>query len=116
MVANVIIPLLLLSIFPHQEPRFLLPLLLPIVFTTSKYFSYPSVKGTQHLFNIWCFFNIIGLIFFGYLHQAGVTPMISHLFKNIKHDTNTHIIHSHIYSIPTGLLMVPQQNEKIPYM
>ncbi|KAL5244017.1 hypothetical protein ACI65C_011427 [Semiaphis heraclei] len=36
MMANVIIPLFLLSILPHQEPRFLLPLLLPIVFSISK--------------------------------------------------------------------------------
>lgn len=110
MMANVIIPLCLLSIFPHQEPRFILPLLLPIIFTTSKYFSSHYIKNFKHILPIWYFFNIIGLIFFGYMHQAGVTPMISHLFQDIKHIPNTHIIHSHIYSIPVGLLMVPRPN------
>lgn len=111
-----IIPLSLLSIFPHQEPRFLLPLLLPIVFTTSKYFSSRYAKDFQHLYPVWCFSNIVGFIFYGYLHQAGITPMISHLFQNIQHVSNTHIIHSHTYSIPIGLLMVPQPNNKFSFM
>lgn len=114
--ANVIIPLCLLSIFPHQEPRFILPLILPIVITTSSYFSSHYIKNFKHILPIWCFSNIIGLIFYGYLHQAGVTPMISHLFEDIKHVSNIHIIHSHTYSIPVGLLMVPRQNANIPYM
>lgn len=113
MMANVIIPLCLLSIFPHQEPRFLLPLLLPIVFTTTKYFTSPNTKD-QHIFPIWCFSNIVGLIFYGYLHQAGVTPMISHIFRDIKYVSNIHIVHSHTYSIPVGLLMVRQPRESVP--
>lgn len=115
MMANVIIPLFLLSIFPHQEPRFLLPLLLPIVFSTSKYFSSHYMKDLKCLLPIWCFSNIIGFIFYGYLHQAGVTPMISHLFQDIKHASNTYVIHSHTYSIPVGLLMVPKLNESLLY-
>lgn len=113
--ANVIIPLLLLSIFPHQEPRFLLPLLLPIVFSTSKYFSSHYMKDLKCILPIWCFSNIIGFIFYGYLHQAGVTPMISYLFQDIKDASNTYVIHSHTYSIPVGLLMVPQLNESLLY-
>lgn len=115
MMANVIIPLCLLSIFPHQELRFLLPLLLPVVFITSKYFSSHYIKDFVHVIHIWCFFNIIGIVFYGYLHQAGITPMISHLFNDIKQVPNTHIIHSHTYSIPVGLLMVPQVNESTSY-
>jgi phosphatidylinositol glycan class Z len=116
MMANVIIPLFLLSVFPHQEPRFLLPLLLPIVFTTSKYFSSHYIKGSPRILPIWICSNLIGLIFYGYLHQAGVLPMISYIFKDIKNVSDVHIIHSHIYSVPIGLLMVPQLNESKPYM
>lgn len=115
MMANVIVPLCLLSIFPHQELRFLLPILLPIVFTTSKYFSSHYTKDIQHIFPIWCFSNIIGLIFYGYLHQAGVTPMISYIFQDIKYVSNVHIIHSHTYSIPVGLLMVRQLCASVPH-
>lgn len=111
MMANVIIPLCLLSVFPHQEPRFLLPLLLPIVFSTSKYFSSHYIKDMKHIIPIWCVSNIIGLIFYGYLHQAGITPMISHIFKDIKYVSDIHIINSHTYSIPVSLLMVPQQQK-----
>jgi len=113
--ANVIIPLCLLSIFPHQEPRFLLPFLLPIIFTTSKYFSSHYAKDIQYAFPIWCLSNISGLAFFGYLHQAGITPMISHIFEDIKYVSNTHVIHSHTYSIPVALLMVPQPYTSIPH-
>lgn len=120
MAANVIVPLFLFSIFPHQEPRFLLPLLLPFIFTTSKYFSsrLHSVNNihVRHPLPIWCFCNVIGLIFFGYLHQAGITPMISHLFEDIKFVRNIHIIHSHTYSIPVGLLLVNQLKPNISIM
>lgn len=116
MMANVIIPLCLLSAFPHQEPRFLLPLLLPIVLTTSKYFSSHYTKEFHHILPIWYFSNIIGLLFYGYLHQAGIIPMISHVFYDIKNVSNIHIIHSHIYSIPIGLLMIPQVNESKLYV
>ncbi|KAF0751739.1 GPI mannosyltransferase 4 [Aphis craccivora] len=116
MMANVFIPLILLSIFPHQEPRFLLPLLLPIVFSTCKYFSSHSMKNFKHILPVWCFSNIIGFIFYGYMHQAGITPMISHLFQEIKDATNTYVINSHTYSIPVGLLMIPKLNESLLYM
>lgn len=109
MAANVIIPLVFLSIFPHQECRFLLPLLLPIIFITSKYFSYHLINQNRYVLTSWCFWNVIGLFFFGYMHQAGVTPMISHLFKDIKYAHNVQIIHSHMYSIPVGLLKVPKK-------
>lgn len=115
MVANVVIPLFLLSLFPHQESRFLLPLLLPIVFITSKYFSAFHLNNFKCIFPIWCFSNIIGFIFFGYLHQAGITPMISHLFNDIRDVSKVHIIHSHTYPIPVGLLMVPRFTKNISY-
>lgn len=111
MMANVIVPLFLLSVFPHQEPRFLLPLLLPIVFSTSKYFSGHHIKSKPRILSIWIFSNMMGFLFYGSMHQAGVIPMISHIFEDIKYVSNAHIIHSHMYSVPTGLLMVPQLNE-----
>ncbi|XP_050435605.1 GPI mannosyltransferase 4 [Adelges cooleyi] len=112
MVANVIIPLALLSLFPHQEPRFLLPLLLPIVFTTANYFSINSIKNLKPLFFTWCLANVFGFLFYGHLHQAGVTPMISQLATDIKHSSNTLLIHSHVYTVPVGLLLVPEPAKK----
>lgn len=115
MAANVVIPLFLLSLFPHQESRFLLPLLLPIVFITAKYFSKFYLADFKYILPIWFFSNIIGFIFYGYLHQAGVTPMISYLFKDIKDIPKVHIVHSHTYPIPVGLLMIPRFTKNIPY-
>ncbi|XP_050542046.1 GPI mannosyltransferase 4 isoform X2 [Daktulosphaira vitifoliae] len=113
MVINIIIPIILLSVFPHQEPRFLIPILLPVVFTASKFFCISNIKYLKPLFGTWCIANAIGLLFYGHLHQAGVTPMISQLALDIRNSSNVHIIHGYTYSIPLGLFLVPQQQNKL---
>ncbi|CAN7946949.1 unnamed protein product [Ixodes hexagonus] len=66
-----------LSALPHQEPRFLVPLLLPIVLLSQRYF------GTSRLlFVVWTAGNLAGLVFFGFLHQGGLVPC---LFKLQDH-------------------------------
>ena len=66
--AVVITGLAFLSIAPHQEPRFLLPLLIPLVFLGEKSIKrFPSVG-----LSVWFLFNSILLVLFGVLHQGGV--------------------------------------------
>eukprot|EP00536_Pseudo-nitzschia_multiseries_P004098 jgi/Psemu1/187255/e_gw1.66.141.1 len=70
--AVVIFGLGFLSLAPHQEPRFLLPLLLPLVLLGEKPFqSYPRAGPF-----IWVLFNSILFILFGVLHQGGVTQSL----------------------------------------
>jgi phosphatidylinositol glycan class Z len=67
--AIVLVGLAFLSVAPHQEPRFLLPLLIPLVLLGERGVNmYPKTFWT-----IWALFNLILLTFFGVLHQAGVT-------------------------------------------
>lgn len=77
-----IIPILFLSAIPHQEPRFLLPMIVPMTFlfvcTINKQF-YIS------FFSAWIVFNLLGVAWFGFLHQAGVTPVISILNKQLQY-------------------------------
>lgn len=64
-----LIPAVLLSLFPHQEPRFLLPLLLPFALLHSQ----KVFRSSRSRF-FWYSFNFVLFIFFGFLHQASVVP------------------------------------------
>jgi phosphatidylinositol glycan class Z len=59
-----------LSVAPHQEPRFLLPLLVPLAILSA-----PSLKSTW-VRAVWVLFNVILLIVYGILHQGGVVPSL----------------------------------------
>ena len=61
-----------LSIAPHQEPRFLLPLLIPLALLGEK----PVRRFPATATCIWIIFNLIMLIFFGVLHQGGVNKSL----------------------------------------
>ena len=62
----------LLSIAPHQEPRFLLPLLVPLVLLGEKAIRrFPKTGACT-----WVLFNLVLLTLFGVLHQGGVTKSL----------------------------------------
>lgn len=63
-----------LSIAPHQEPRFLLPLLIPLVLLGEKSIKQFPCTGIC----VWALFNLILFALFGVLHQGGViTSLLS---------------------------------------
>ena len=64
-------PLVALSTAPHQEPRFLLPLLLPLAAMR-----YAAASATRARFATWCALNLAGVVFFGVAHQGGVAPAL----------------------------------------
>jgi len=70
--AVVIFGLGFLSLAPHQEPRFLLPLLLPLVLLGEKAILTYPIAGPL----IWVVFNTILFTLFGILHQGGVTQSL----------------------------------------
>jgi phosphatidylinositol glycan class Z len=59
-----------LSLAPHQEPRFLLPLLVPLAIISKQ-----SLSSAWVLL-VWIVFNVILLIVYGILHQGGVVPSL----------------------------------------
>lgn len=66
---------ILLSLIPHQEPRFLLPLLVSVVIVPSD-----RLQKLPKLFWLaWVIFNAIFTVFFGGYHQAGIIPIIQRL-------------------------------------
>lgn len=104
-----LVPLVVFSMVAHKEARFLLPLLIPVCLLSSH-----SVFGKQSnvfLRGVWYLFNIIGLIVYGYLHQGGLVPSISHIQKLFTHKSNLnmdqHVIFYHNYMPPRHLMMAP---------
>lgn len=71
-VASVLFPLACISTAPHQEPRFLLPLLIPLQI----FFASGLLVKRRVIIVIWIVFNVALTVFFGVLHQGGVVPML----------------------------------------
>ncbi|CAO1629590.1 unnamed protein product [Parajaminaea phylloscopi] len=68
----VLIPLGVLSSQPHQEPRFLLPLAVPLILTVATRFSrIPRIGFAVHAIH-----SVVIVLFFGYAHQAGLVPAL----------------------------------------
>lgn len=82
---SIAIPLMGLSFAPHQEPRFLLPLILPLVILFGE-IPWQSKRMTV----LWITFNSLSTVFFGTFHQAGVTPSISFLHYHLQNLETLH--------------------------
>lgn len=133
MTSAVICPTLALSFINHQEARFLLPITLPIVllhapklkngFLTSnpfkqKYWLYEafytrvlhSKVSSKYLLKVWYAVNLAMTVFFGFIHQGGVTQLADHMSQSMATkgaSTNIHLVTSHVYDLPSYLLMLP---------
>jgi GPI mannosyltransferase 4 len=104
-----LVPLIVFSMIPHQEARFLLPLIIPICLLTGHCtFGKFSFKLIQIL---WILFNLISLVIFGYGHQGGIVPCLIQTQKIFTHIGNLnidqHVIFYKTYMPPTYLAIVP---------
>lgn len=119
MLFSFIIPVAVLSLFPHQEARFIIPVLVPLVFLYGNNLyanesDPPSKKKLKTTLRyIWYTLNILLTIFFGFIHQGGIYPFAKDLHREIKntYGVHTHVITSHSYSIPTFLLQLESTNQ-----
>lgn len=114
MLLSLVIPVALLSLFPHQEARFIIPVLVPLVYLYGNHLhpndsDGPKIKTLKKIFRYsWYSINIILTIFFGFVHQGGIYPFANSLYREIKsvYGVHTHVITTHSYSIPTFLLQL----------
>lgn len=128
MTSSFIIPILVLSLFPHQEARFLIPVTLPVIFLHSQRIRHISnteqryhEKGAAYritfsrgsrrsmLLTLWYFINLMLAIFFGFLHQGGVYSLSTHLAAEMRLKprlTTLHLVTSHTYSLPLFFLQL----------
>ncbi|XP_076250422.1 phosphatidylinositol glycan anchor biosynthesis class Z isoform X1 [Rhynchophorus ferrugineus] len=129
MIMSFISPILMLSVFPHQEPRFIIPVILPLVYLhgmnilpepdniliTVPEYTIEGRKKKQKLekqnylfFKAWLIFNSLLLVFYGFIHQGGVYFATNYLYKDIRLtalNTQFNIITSNIYSLPESFFL-----------
>jgi len=107
---SIISSLVILSTIPHQELRFLMPVL-PLAaccFDLAKFEKNPNSKNQQPsswmatlTINSWLVFNFIMSLLMGVFHQGGVVPALDHIFQENIHGTQ---IWWRTYSPPTWML------------
>lgn len=105
---SILPPLAILSLVPHQEARFLLPLLVPLVILYGS-----KCYKSRILFSIWIVFNVLLTGFYGFVHQAGVTSSIFAIKSELSKSTaqNVNIIFSSTYIPPQHLLGIHADNQ-----
>jgi phosphatidylinositol glycan class Z len=94
-----------LSVAPHQEPRFLLPLLVPLVLLLGDDNHAALIMRSKLGIGIWIVFNTILLLLFGGLHQAGVVPSLLAVgsTSSLMGRQPSAMIYFHTYMPPTFL-------------
>ncbi|KAL4220103.1 hypothetical protein ACF0H5_020514 [Mactra antiquata] len=106
-------PVLCLSIFPHQEARFLTPLLSFVVICVVTL----QQKFSKIFWLLFVMFNLSLSIIFGVLHQGGMIPCLLYIqqyYKSNINDNNTlHVVFSHTYMPPKHLLLSSSSNLKL---
>ncbi|XP_043854951.1 GPI mannosyltransferase 4 isoform X2 [Dromiciops gliroides] len=108
-------PLVLLSLFSHQEPRFLVPLLGPLVLLSSQ--KGGGVAPWRSAAVI--LFNVLGALFFGCLHQGGLVPSLTHLERSIHatapqgQPAHFTLLFTHTYMPPRYLLHLRGQEPPV---
>jgi len=100
-----------LSCAPHQEPRFLLPLVVPLILLLGRHFEGEHTLKNASVIKkglaiFWVIFNALLLIFFGGLHQGAVVPSLLSLPKlSAEQDQPpSAIVTYHTYMPPTFLM------------
>uniref|UniRef100_T1IZS6 Mannosyltransferase n=1 Tax=Strigamia maritima TaxID=126957 RepID=T1IZS6_STRMM len=103
-----VFPLLLLSLFEHQEPRFLIPVIFPLVYLHgSKIW---GKKGSSISRSVWLTYNASGLFFYGFFHQSGIVRCALGVASKLLFDTfscnEVTLIFFHTYMVPRHLFNI----------
>ncbi|XP_067898549.1 GPI mannosyltransferase 4-like isoform X2 [Heterodontus francisci] len=104
------VPVIILSLFSHQEARFLTPLIVPVVIHSVLNYEMLRWKTVIVVFNILC------SVLFGCLHQGGLIPCLSYLEKALHSKdpvANQSLIFYHTYMPPRYLLNIRSDQESI---
>lgn len=129
----IFVPLVFLSLINHQEPRFIIPVLTPIIMlhapklingvnvtsflgeSKSKVMKFLSnyiqitISG-RFILKIWYMLNIFLTVFYGFVHQGGVVQVAEHFSRMHQlrsPNTHIHLVTSNMYMLPQSLLVLP---------
>ena len=105
--SSVLLPIAVLSLAPHQEPRFLLPVMLPLA-------ALGGPGAMQHRCRLLICFNVAMALFFGGMHQAGVLPAVAFAAHHVQHLSTAcslaprpQVLFWRTYLVPQSLFRAP---------
>ncbi|XP_057381418.1 GPI mannosyltransferase 4-like [Daphnia carinata] len=114
------VPLMALSLTPHQEPRFLLPLLVPLVLLLGPFLLRRQGFSAKAMRSFWYAGNVVCVLFFGFFHQGGIYETQHWLHRHIHHErargTHTHLLYFHTYMPPMSLLALPHRTSIVNHI
>ncbi|KAK9720274.1 alpha 1,2 mannosyltransferase, variant 2 [Basidiobolus ranarum] len=90
---SVLFGITVLSLMPHQEARFLLPILFPVIFILSDKLK----SASRGFWMIFVLFNILGFLIFGIFHQGGIIPVLNHVQHEINEPVFCSFYDEHIH-------------------
>ena len=115
LLGTVLFSLAVLSFVHHQEPRFLLPLIVPLVVLLSRCL-YP-LSSCKLLLIVWFLCNFFCYVLFALFHQGGVIPSLTYVNSLTKSNSgelskggNVEVIYYHTYMPPVHLAAIPQHS------
>ncbi|OQR91338.1 GPI mannosyltransferase 4 [Achlya hypogyna] len=104
LLAAVVVPVTLLSLAPHQEARFLLPVVFPLMLLAG-----PSMAASKLLQAVWVVFNAALVLWFGVLHQGGLVPLLLSATPGAPTPLCTNVSLANVHTILiTGTYMPPR--------
>lgn len=102
--------LVFLSFVPHQEMRFLIPII-PLLCSCFDFTALPAIKESvpflvSALINAWYLFNFVLAMLMGILHQGGVIPAVSYIEREYysQGTTGMTFVWWRTYSPPSWIL------------
>lgn len=115
--ATIVFSLTVLSISPHQEPRFLLPLALPCVIVFTHVLQAPLLttrsRLARFLVAIYVVQHALQLAFFGFAHQSGLLPALFAVDDNAVRGPDSHIVIWRTFDVPLHLMQRVQTRSTI---
>ena len=119
--ASLLLPLAVLSLVPHQEPRFLAPMIIPLCVlsvrarsnTESKVAKLRSGRGVGIF---WLIFNALMVVVFGILHQGGVVRSARSLASSdspFAQASSVNAVFWKTYMPPRSVLVQPQDAVRV---
>lgn len=113
LLGSILVPLLALSAAPHQEARFLLPLIVPLSIAFSHH-----LTSSRLVYNIAVIHLLAAMTFFGLFHQGGVVAALryqGHVLHSSLYSTSPvpyehHLLYFRTYMPPRTILGWPQKN------
>jgi phosphatidylinositol glycan class Z len=105
------VPLVFLSLAPHQEPRFLLPALPAAAAAAAADGAAARLASSPFALAAWSAANLLGAAFFGFAHQGGVVPAVAQLSTVLAEDDESSdhalVYFWRTYTPPESLLAFP---------